>query len=153
MHKLLKKAFFIIGFILLYFVAIREVRKVMLQIQAPLLEEVSVYEIESVSGVSLTISPIPHKKFQYRIPFDSFLLFSGIGLIALGASIRFFYYLFTVQLAGGILSTIFLWLGVQTTYYFLIVPDIIGRYLIPLSSLGLVALYYIQLNAKEKNEG
>ena len=152
MLKLLKKALFIVGFILLYFVGIREVRKGLLSIQAPTLEEVSNYEIEFISGVSVSISPVANKSFQYRIPFDSFLLFSGIGLIALGGSRKFFYYLFAVQFAGGVLSTIFLWIGIQTTYYFLVVPDMVARYLLPLSSLGLVALYYIKLNSKGKNE-
>lgn len=101
----------------------------------------------SQSSVSFTFEYNANTEFtkkMYKIPFGMFFLFSMIGLIMLGSRKEAFYILIVIHFLGGIISFLALIYSVPDHPYYLVIPDMIGRYLIPLLSLGLVALSYLQ---------
>lgn len=157
MFKLFKKALLIIGFILLYFLGIREVRKVVheLHLGTVFPEQLSVIddelEIESQSSVSFTFYNLQYEKghgWQYKIPFGSFFLLAVIGLILIDANGKEYATLASIHIIGGLISFLFVLMGINIWINFLIIPDLLGRYLIPISSLGYVALSYVQKKQK-----
>lgn len=147
MPRLLRKILLILGFVLIYFFGVRNVRVALIDfIQYPvnnLIENNQNLDlirnpttIDFISSYSESIN----NKYTFKFPYGMFFLFSIIGLIIIGASTNKYSILICIHFTGGLLSIIFLFLGVSSWGYFLIIPDIISRYLLPLFSLGLVAL-------------
>ncbi len=161
MLNLLKKGLLVISFVLIYFLGVREVRKVVHNIHLGTVLPTQLGQInnqidfESQSSVSFTFHKLGTEKshgWQYKMPFGSFFLFGTIGLILLGASRKDFGILSAIHIVGGVVSFIFVLIGVHGWVNFLIIPDILSRYLIPVSSLGFVALTYVQKKPKGLNE-
>lgn len=147
MPKLLRKFLLILGFVLIYFFGVRNVRVTLIDfIQNPvnnLIENNQNLDlirnpttIDFISNYSESTS----NKYTFKFPFGMFFLFSIIGLIITDATTNKYLILIFIHFIGGLLSIIFLFFGVTNWGYFLIVPDIISRYLLPMFSLGLVAL-------------
>ena len=153
MYSLLKKAAFITVFTLIYFLGIRELRGVVHDLHlgtilpaeyGELQEGFWFYAPSSVSFAFYEESEVIHKQWTYKIPFGMFFLFGCLGLIALGSRNNSYMYLVGIHFIGGMLSFIGLLLALTLSFKFLIIPDLLSRYLVPLCSLGLVALSYIQ---------
>lgn len=84
------------------------------------------------------------KKLSYKISFGFYFLLGMIGLIIQNTSKEFIYMLIMVHILGILVSSILFKLSGITDYKSLIVIDLITRYLIPLFSLGLMPLSYLQ---------
>lgn len=161
MLHLLKKGLLVIGFVLIYFLGVREVRKVVHNfhlgtiLPAQLGQINNQLEFESQSSVSFTFHKLGTEKghgWQYKMPFGSFFLFGTIGLILSGTNRKEFGILSAIHVVGGVVSFTFVFIGLQGWANFLIIPDLLSRYLIPVSSLGFVALTYVQKKPKGLNE-
>tara|TARA_R110000868_G_scaffold383578_10_gene650735 strand:- start:7977 stop:8465 length:489 start_codon:yes stop_codon:yes gene_type:complete len=161
MSSLLKKGLFIIGFVLIYFVGIREVRKVIHEghfgtVFPEQLGSINdELRLEAQSSVSFTLLEVKENNghgWQYKMPFGSFFLFAILGLILLGANRKDYTILSLIHIIGGIISFLFVLLGINIGVKFLIIPDLLSRYLIPVSSLGFVALTYLQKNSRDSDE-
>lgn len=153
MYSLLKRGALIAIFILIYFYGVREIRGLVhnLHLGTILPEEygefqegLKFYAPSSVSFAFFEDVEVVHKQWSYKIPFGMFFLFGCLGLIALGSVYQSYVYLIGIHLAGGMISFIGLILALNLSIKFLILPDLISSYLVPLCSLGLVALSYIQ---------
>lgn len=104
----------------------------------------------SQSSVSFTIYDTIKNNhgWQYKMPFGSFFLFSIIGLIAIKSGKEAFFQLIGLHVIGFLIATITLFIGLKSAAQAFIVTDFISRYLIPVGSLGLVAISLM----KKKNE-
>lgn len=134
---------------------LREIRKGLIDIQVE-----SVIEAEGERGittiepaqVSITFTLEKINTRVYKISFDMFFLFSCIGLVLVEGNRRDYLVLVSIHFIGGILSTAFMWISINSNPGLLIIPDALSGYFIPLCSLGLVALVYIQKKNELRNE-
>lgn len=159
MLLLLKKVLLIAVFILIYFLGIREIRVMIHDFHLGTILPAEYGQLEgdlyfiSKSPVSFTFyeeAKVIHKKWKYKIPFGLFFLLGFIGLILIDVDKILYLYLIGIHAMGVVISFLFLNFATRWCSHFLIVPDLLTRYLIPLFSLGLAALTYIQ--QKEKAE-
>lgn len=157
MFKLVKKIALAITFVLVYFFGIREARGIIhdFHLGTVLPEEYGVFSQDflftSPTSVSFSFyreTDIVHKIWIYKIPFGLFFLIAVISLILLQSDKKFFSYLVFVQIFLGFLSFIGLFLAKYVSITLLSIPDLLSRYLIPLCSLGLVALAYMEQKNK-----
>ena len=149
MHRILKKGGLAVLIVLIYFFGIRELRQEVhdLYMGTVLPDEYGQinddYSFYSQSSVSFTIIPNSTSSqisWQFRIPFDSYWLFGTFVLILIGASKKEYIVLSTIHLVSGISNTILVAIGIFGYDIFLILTDFNCRYLIPLASLGYVAV-------------
>ncbi|GAB5409649.1 MAG: hypothetical protein BalsKO_20140 [Balneolaceae bacterium] len=161
MPKLLKKTLLIIGFVLFYFLGIREVRGVIhdahygsiLPSQQGVISSELYFEAQSSVSFTFRETYLEHGYgWQYKIPFGSFFLFATIGLLMIEVSKREYGILVLIHLFGGIISFLFVLMGLHVWVKFMIIPDLLSRYLLPLSSMGYVALMYLQQRSKVSYE-
>lgn len=157
----LKKLLLIIGFVLLYFLGVREVRGIIHDahygIILPSQQGLITNEVgfESQSSVSFTFYELNTESghgWQYKIPYGSFFLFAIIGLISIGASMKDYWILILIHLFAGIISFSFVLMGIHFWVKLLMISDLLTRYLLPISSMGFVALIYLQQRSKVSNE-
>lgn len=161
MYNLAKKALIIIVFSLIYFLGIREARAFLhgLHLGTILPDEYGVFDegisFDNKSSVSFSFytnfdSDEVSRVWSYKIPFGLFFLLAVLGLILLDSETKYYYYISVIQLIALIFSIIGLLLAKSLSAKFLVIPDIISLYLLPLCSLGLVALVFI---AKKEEYG
>lgn len=153
MYSQLKKVFIVVLVALVYFVGVRGIRSAIHNYHMGSILPDEYGEINedlifySQSSVSFTFEYNSNKEFtkkMYKIPFGMFFLFALVGLIFIGVVKQSYYYLAGIHFGGGFISFLALWYSIPNHPYFLVIPDMISRYLIPLLSLGLVALSYLQ---------
>ncbi len=157
MPNLLKKGLIILGFVLIYFIGIRQARSFIHDLHLGTIlpdeygvinEDVGFMAESSVSFTAFLLGGKTPHGWQYKIPFGSFFLFSMIGLIIIDSKRKHYYILTSIHLIGGVISFSFFVLGINTFTQFLVIPDIISRYLLPVCSLGVVALSYLEKKNK-----
>lgn len=152
MPNQLKKLILVFVVAGVYFIIVREVRKSFVSIQIEKVLEFqgtsSITKIEQ-APVSITFILDGSHMRLYKISFGMFFLFACIGLVLVDSKKKDYLILFLIHMIGGLLSTIFMWVGINSSTSLLVIPDALSRYFIPLCSLGLVALVYIQ--NKNKN--
>lgn len=156
MVDLAKKLVLIVCFIAIYFFMLRSGRALLHdQLMGTLLpKEYGVIQDNlaflSQSSVSFTIYDIIQNShgWQYKMPFGSFFLFAMIGLIAIKSGKSGYLQLIGLHLAGFIIATIAVWVALKGVTNAMVITDFISRYLVPVGSLGLVAITYMQM----KNE-
>ncbi len=157
MPNLFKKGLIILGFTLIYFLGIRQVRSFIHELHLGTIlpeeygvinEDIGFMAESSVSFTAFLLSEVKPHGWQYKIPFGSFFLFSAIGLIIIDSERKHYYILSLIHFIGGIVSFSFFVLGINVFTPVLIIPDIIARYLMPVCSLGVVALSYLEKKNK-----
>jgi hypothetical protein len=148
MPDFLKKGILAVVLVLVYFLGIREVRQVvhdfymgtvMPSKYGQINENYVFYSQSSVSFTIVDSAESSSKGWQFRIPFDSYWLFGTFALILAGASLRQFVFLVYMHIAAGLITLVFVWIGIKGFDVLLIATDFICRYLIPLISLGYAA--------------
>ncbi|HCD53570.1 MAG TPA: hypothetical protein DEQ34_14065 [Balneolaceae bacterium] len=148
----LKKSLLLIVLIGVYFLGLREIRKIGHNALMGSLLPDNYGEITdglfffSQSSVSFTLAESMEADhgWQYKMPFGSFFLFSILGLVFVGGKSSDYGVLALIHVTGFVLSTLFVWIGLRAGNGFFVVPDMLSRYLVPLASLGLVALVYLR---------
>lgn len=155
MLDILKKVGLVTLVVLIYFFGIRELRQELHDLYMGTLLPTEYGEINehylfySQSSVSFSFDSIQNamsEGWQFRMPFDSYWLFGTIVLVLIGASKMEYVILSVVHLTTGIFTGLLVAIGLSGNDIFLITTDFICRYLIPLVSLGYVAI----LTGKEK---
>ena len=150
MQKLFKKVLLIVFFIFVYFLGIRSVRESIVAIQRDsIIELVSEKQELTVELQSVSFKFDFHrdgfdKELTSKLSFGMFFLFAVIGFIVIDTPSRMYYILLGIHLIGAVLVTSFTWISLKSNPLLLTIPDFLSRYLIPLSSFGLVALSYLQ---------
>lgn len=156
---LLKKLLLFIVIVLIYFLGIRNLRAVVHDLHFGsvlpdtygLVGESTNLTFYSQSTVSYTFVYQPDETeyiWIYKIPFDSFFLFAMLGLVFLNAKKDDYLILTGIHFTSGLISLLFLVLGIHFQHYLLLVPDLLSRYLVPLCSLGMVGLAYLKNKGK-----
>ncbi len=156
---LLKKLLLFIVIVAIYFLGVRKVRSAIHDVHLGsilpntygLVEEDSNIAFFAQSSVGFTFyeqSEESSYNWQYKIPFGSFFLFSVLGLVLVGAGKNEYLILAGIHVISGLISFFFLAIGINFYHNFLLVPDLLSRYLVPLCSLGLVGLAYLKKTGK-----
>jgi hypothetical protein len=83
------------------------------------------------------------KDLHIKVPFGLHFLLAIIGLVLISAKRSFYLYLLGVQVGGSLMALFCLYLGSLTIVQLLIISDLLLRYLVPLCSLGMVPLAFI----------
>lgn len=161
MPKLFKKLFLCVIVVAVYFGGVRKLRNVIHDAHIGTILPKENGEINSnlsfytEGAVSFSFTLSSDSNFtskKYKIPFGLFFLLPLIGLVILGTLRQDFFVLISIHLLGGIISFLALIYAIPEHPYVLIIPDMLSRYLIPLLSLGLVALSYLQKkNSTDEN--
>lgn len=154
MPKVLLKTLLFVLILVIYFMGIRPIRSYVVKKQLDgLMTEKELPEhviLESNTPYNATMIYIiyKHRDFQkdwnYKFPFGMFFLFALLGLVAIAGDKRFYMYLIFVHIAGVILSNIFLYVGLKYSPWLIAITDLLTRYLIPLCSMGMVPLAYLE---------
>ncbi len=156
---LLKKFLLIIIVVAIYFIGVRKLRAAIhdlhlgsiLPTSYGVIDEDSEVTFFAQSSVSYTFyyqSDEANYIWMYKIPFGSFFLFAVLGLILVNAKKNDYLILVGIHLISGLIALLFLILGLNLQKYFLIIPDLLSRYLVPLCSLGMVGYTYLKNNGK-----
>ncbi len=150
MPKLLIRAILFILTLLLYVFGIHELRKeltdfYMNQIQEENYTSESIIFKKASSNVSIIIFNTANSisnGWRFRIPFGSFWLYSTLALIIIGASFKDYINLLIIQVCGWLMSTVLISFWQFEYEIIFITIDFICRYLVPLFSLGYVAIVF-----------
>lgn len=157
MPNVLKKVGLAAAVIVIYFLGIREVRQEVhdFYMGTILPEEYgeinNQYSFYSQSSVSFTICSECSeygKGWLFKVPFGSFWLFGAFALVLISAKRESYLILSAIHLSAGILTFLFVLIGKNGFDVLMIGTDFISRYLLPLFSLGYVALVIGQSKTK-----
>ena len=157
----LKRWLGIISFTLIYFLVIRPLRvhfvDLLVTFLDPLILEIdSVALKKSATTIILVVSEQAiqnsQKIFEYTYAptFNSFFLIGISGLWYVNQHINKLKYLIYVHLFGWIFSSLFLVMGLVLDVDFWIGSDLITVYLVPVTSMALVAITFSNLRLKNK---
>lgn len=145
--NILFKTLALVLFILFYFKGVIPLREsAMDQVKSHMYEnideEIKIFE-EGARGVTVYEVGFS-QKYKARIPFGMNFFIGIIGLILISATRKFYFIEIGVQvLFGSIIAFSFLY-GVQGNISFLRISDMASIYFLPLSSLFMVVLAFIE---------
>ncbi len=151
MPKILTKIGLVLVIIIGYFFGIRELRQEIHSIYLGTIlpaeygainSDLSFYSQSSVSFTFCEDCSEYGKGWQFRIPFDSYWLFSMITLVLISADKQSYLNLAYIHLSAGILTLCLVLIGIQGINVLMMTTDFISRYGIPLASFGYVAFVY-----------
>ncbi|RNC86041.1 MAG: hypothetical protein ED557_04525 [Balneola sp.] len=155
---LLKKLLLLTIVVIVYFFGIRNLRSLVhdfhlgsvLPTSSGLIDGDTSLSFYSQSSVSYTFYYNSDSSYTwvYKIPYGAFFLFSLLGLILIDAKRVDYLILIGIHFTSGLISFLFLLVGINFYHYLLIVPDLLSRYLVPLFSLGLVGFAYLKKDGK-----
>ncbi len=146
MLGLLKKSLLVAFFILIYFLIIIPIRN---HLAYYIYNYLSVANLDTfffkLQGRILVLGLVDSiKVYPLKMPYDITFFISSIAFI-LQNNWKYLGLLTIIPLTGFVIALIFLLIGIHQCINILLIPiDLIGRYMVPLCSLGLVALAYIQ---------
>lgn len=148
----MKKAGFIVLYISIHFLIVRPVRTQMFLLQTRGIDRGDIEQLHDVSVQKMDVRLIyfefklkDHQKIlHYKIPFGFFFLIGIIGLILADAKKEEFLFLIAVHGGVTILATLILWYGVYVFSWTLFVLDLISRYLVPMTSIGLIPIAFLE---------
>ena len=156
--KVLFKTLAFVLFILFYFkgvIPLREsaMNKVKSHMYESIGEEIKVFE-EGARGVTVYEVGFS-QKYKARIPFGMNFFIGIIGLILISATKKFYFIEIGVQVLFGVIIIFSFLSGIKGNISFLRISDMASIYFLPLSSLFMVVLAFIEkkmLIMKSENE-
>lgn len=156
--KVLFKTLSLVLFILFYFkgvIPLREsaMNKVKSHMYENIDEDIKIFE-EGARGVTVYEVGFS-QKYKARIPFGMNFFIGIIGLILISATKKFYSIEIGVQILFGVIIVFSFLYGVQGHISFLRISDMASIYFLPLSSLFMVVLAFIEkkmLKMKSENE-
>ena len=155
-----KKLVLIFFFIAFYFFILRSGRAVLHdQLMGTLLpqeygaiqDDLAFHSQSTVSFMIFSSQVINHG-WQYKMPFGSFFLFAMIGLMGIKSRKSGYIQLTVLHAVGFVIGTMAVWIGINGFPRALILTDFISRYLVPVGSLGLVAISLMQKKNEDQRE-
>ena len=156
--KVLFKTLSLVLFILFYFkgvIPLREsaMNKVKSHMYENIDKDIKIFE-EGARGVTVYEVGFS-QKYKARIPFGMNFFIGIIGLILISATKKFYSIEIGVQILFGVIIVFSFLFGVQGNISFLRISDMASIYFLPLSSLFMVVLAFIEkkmLKMKSENE-
>lgn len=85
-----------------------------------------------------------HKFWHYKVPFGSFFLIGMVGLIVLNARRHYYFILIGIHVLVLLICSIIFMMDIAQYYQLLIITDLLSRYLIPLCSIGIIPLAFLE---------
>lgn len=158
-HKLLLKAGAFAFFALLYFKGIIPVRGLTMDAVSSYIESNKTEDVLILKKAARTVTVGLDgcaDEYQVRVPFGMNFFIGILGLTFMSASRKYFYAEVITQIVCGVVIFLTVAIGVQSFYTMLIISDLFSIYLLPLSSLVMVILAFIekkQLKEVSSNEG
>lgn len=157
----MKRVVLIALYILFHILFLREVRNVIFsaQINDTFLERIELSTTVHVEKLDIRLINFRFKEgdfqkvWHYKITFGSFFFLAMIALISLNSETKLFVILAGMHVTVIIISSLIFHIGTQWSFALLAVPDLLSRYIIPLVSLGLIPIAYIQNRQKTIHEG
>jgi|TARA_R100000951_G_scaffold105957_2_gene100091 hypothetical protein len=137
----------LVVFVLIYFKAVIPFREISMEevkskLTETISEEIKIYE-QGARGVTVYAVGSP-QKYKARIPFGMNFFIGIIGLILISATKKFYYIEIGVQLIFGLIIVLSFLYGVKGNISFLRISDMASVYFLPLSSLFMVVLAFIE---------
>jgi len=157
MSNVLKKAGLAAAVVVIYFFVIREVRQevhnfymgtVLPDEHGEINDHYSFYSQSSVSFTICSECTEYGKGWLFKVPFGSFWLFGAFALVLISAKRESYLILSAIHLSAGVVTFLFVLIGQNGFDILMIGTDFISRYLLPLFSLGYVALVIGQSKTK-----
>lgn len=141
------KLIFLICFIGIYFQGIIPLREVSMdklksEMKVELNNNIKIFE-EGARGISVYKMGFP-EKYKARVPFGMNFFIGFIGLILISASKKFYLIEISVQIVFGVIIFASFLYGVKGSTFFLRISDMSSVYFLPLSSLFMVVLAFIE---------
>lgn len=144
----MKKAIFVGIYILFHLFILREIRTSLFSWQTNALVQTNAQQIDEVSISDLGTRLIYiesktdtiEKIWHYKFPFGFFFLLGMIGLILIGSDKNFYLILITIHVLAAVIATLVFSFLIYQSIWWLAVCDMISRYFIPLSSIGIIPL-------------
>lgn len=152
------KILFLIVFILFYFKGVIPLReRAMSELKTQMFEnideKIKIFE-EGARGVTVYEVGFS-QKYKARVPFGMNFFIGIIGLILISATKKFYLIEIGVQILFGLIIAFSFIYGVQGNISFLRISDMASIYFLPLSSLFMVVLAFIEkkmLKMRSENE-
>lgn len=156
----MKKIVLVILYVLFHIFILRGIRTALFtfQVESQLIQQVekienlSVFELQQRMIFLTYEKPGYTKEWEYKFPFGYFFLIAITGLILIGADKKFYMILIGIHLGSVILTSIIFAVSMYFSTWLLIVCDLLSGYLVPLSSLGIVPLAFLE-KRQEADEG
>ncbi|MEQ9089787.1 MAG: hypothetical protein RIE52_01785 [Balneola sp.] len=147
--KVLIKTLALVLFILFYFKGVIPLREsAMNEINSNMYEniddKIKIFE-EGARGVTVYEVGFS-QKYKARIPFGMNFFIGIIGLILISATKKFYFIEIGIQILFGLIIAFSFLYGIQGTISFLRISDMASIYFLPLSSLFMVVLAFIEKN-------
>lgn len=92
------------------------------------------------------------KIYTFKFPFGYFFILGLAGLVLIGGNYRLVFILVGIHALATVLNIFALWIGIMLNPYLFSIMDLISRYLLPLSSLGLVAFGLLEKKRRIAHE-
>lgn len=147
LNKFLIKTGVLIGFITVYFFGIIPAREASMtqiksQMNEKIVESFTVFE-EGNRGVTVQEKKT-QKKYKARVPFGMNFFIGMIGLIIISAKKKYYIIESVAQIIFGVFITLSFLIGVQGYAFLLQISDMLSVYFLPLVSLFMVVLAFIE---------
>ena len=151
-NPLVRSALFLL-FTLAYFNMIIPLREtIMIQVNTTIRENLPAHifvEEEGKRAMNLGVSNT-NKIYKIRMSYGMNFFIGVLGLIIISAPRKYFWIEFIIQAVCGVIIFITAYLGIVFLNHFLVISDLFSIYLLPLSSLIMVILAFIEKkHAKE----
>ncbi|MFD2532777.1 hypothetical protein [Gracilimonas halophila] len=148
----MKKTVLVTIYILFHLFVLREIRTNMFAWQTQTFVSDGVPQIEEVSinnlGTRLVYIEYETEDFQkiwhYKFPFGFFFLLGMIGLILIGSNKNFYLILTAIHLIVAIIAGFIFYYLIDQSVWWLAVCDMLSRYFIPLASIGIIPLSFLE---------
>jgi hypothetical protein len=148
----MKKAVLVSIYILFHLFILREVRTSFFGFQADALVYENTTDIENLSvnklGSRLIYLEYQSDDFQkvwhYKFPFGFFFLLGMVGLILIGSNKNFYLILTAIHLIVAIIAGFIFYYLIDQSVWWLAVCDMLSRYFIPLASIGIIPLSFLE---------
>lgn len=144
----MKKAILVGIYIVFHLFVLREVRTSLFEFQTDALVHQNITDVENLSvnklGTRLIYLEYQSDDFEkiwhYKFPFGFFFLLGMIGLILIGSNKNFYLVLIVIHLFTAIIASLVFSFFIFQSAWWLTVCDMLSRYFIPLSSIGIIPL-------------
>lgn len=148
---MMKKIIFIVLYVALHFLIMHDVRTAVFSFQTQeLTEKIEHVENTTISKLGTRLIYFEYnsenfdKIWTYKLPFGFFFFLGIIGLILTGANKNYYFGLIGIHLLVSIAGALVFTYLVYKSVWMLAVCDLLSRYIIPLSSIGIIPLSLLE---------
>lgn len=149
-----KRALLLVGFILIYFLAIRPVRSyITKEIVKPIYiasnegnEAVQLVSRDQSQTFNIIAEKASKESYYYKFQFGIFFLIPMVGLIVINADKIYYTSVVCIHLFGSILTFICFWIAVSGVWQGIVIGDLIMLYIVPAFAMGVLPIALLNRN-------